>query len=106
MLATRVLYAKFLNKGKLEQLKLQAKRLGVVRSMIWQEYGALKGLGITDRAIRDLWISQKRDFKVLATPWKETLRDCFNTINLYKEAAKKSIHRAIFNHYKTGIIYK
>ncbi|WP_163566062.1 transposase [Helicobacter suis] len=101
MLATRVLYAKFLNKGKLEQLKLQAKRLGVVRSMIWQEYGALKGLGITDRAIRDLWISQKRDFKVLATPWKETLRDCFNTINLYKEAAKKSIHRAIFNHYKT-----
>ncbi|CAM2945378.1 zinc ribbon domain-containing protein [Helicobacter felis] len=101
MLVTRVLYAKYLNLGKLEQLKLQAKRLGVLRSAIWQEYGALKGLGKTDREIRNLWVSQRRDFKVSANAWKETLRDCFSDIKLYKEAAKSSVHKAIFNHYPT-----
>ncbi|GAA7730204.1 hypothetical protein HpCOL15_01080 [Helicobacter pylori] len=101
MLVTRILYAKRINKGKLEALKEQAHLLGELRSAIWQEYGGLKCLKTSDRKIRDLWIKEKRTFKVLANAWKETLRDSMNNIKLYLEAAKTSIKKDIFRHYKT-----
>ncbi|WQR64377.1 transposase [Helicobacter pylori] len=101
MLVTRILYAKNINKGKLKALNEQAQILGKLRSQIWQEYGALKCLGTSDRKIRDLWVKEKREFKVLANAWKETLRDSFNNIKLYLEAAKTSIKKDIFKHYKT-----
>ncbi len=40
--------------------------LGELRSAIWQEYGGLKCLKTNDRKIRDLWIKEKRGFKVLS----------------------------------------
>ncbi|MDU9719325.1 transposase [Helicobacter pylori] len=101
MLVTRILYAKRINKGKLKALKEQAHILGELRSAIWQEYGGLKCLKTSDRKIRDLWIREKRTFKVLANAWKETLRDSINSIKLYLEAAKTSIKKDIFRHYKT-----
>ncbi|WP_237003110.1 zinc ribbon domain-containing protein [Helicobacter pylori] len=101
MLVTRILYAKRINKGKLKALKEQAHILGELRSAIWQEYGGLKCLKTSDRKIRDLWIKEKRTFKVLANAWKETLRDSMNNIKLYLEAAKTSIKKDIFRHYKT-----
>ncbi|RKV32905.1 zinc ribbon domain-containing protein [Helicobacter pylori] len=101
MLVTRILYAKRINKGKLKALKEQAHILGELRSAIWQEYGGLKCLKTSDRKIRDLWIKEKRAFKVLANAWKETLRDSINNIKLYLEAAKNSIKKDIFRHYKT-----
>ncbi len=93
MLVTRILYAKNINKGKLKALKEQAQILGELRSAIWQEYGGLKCLKTSDRKIRDLWIKEKRTFKVLANAWKETLRDSMNNIKLYLEAAKTSIKK-------------
>ncbi|UOR87939.1 transposase [Helicobacter pylori] len=101
MLVTRILYAKRINKGKLKALKEQAHILGELRSAIWQEYGGLKCLKTSDRKIRDLWIKEKRTFKVLVNAWKETLRDSINNIKLYLEAAKTSIKKDIFRHYKT-----
>ncbi len=101
MLVTRILYAKNINKGKLKALKEQAQILGELRSAIWQEYGGLKCLKTSDRKIRDLWIKEKRTFKVLANAWKETLRDSMNNIKLYLEAAKTSIKKDIFRRYKT-----
>ncbi|EJB56245.1 IS200/IS605 family element transposase accessory protein TnpB [Helicobacter pylori] len=101
MLVTRILYAKRINKGKLKALKEQAHILGELRSAIWQEYGGLKCLKTSDRKIRDLWIKEKRAFKVLANAWKETLRDSINNIKLHLEAAKNSIKKDIFRHYKT-----
>lgn len=101
MLVTRILYAKNINKGKLKALNEQAQILGKLRSQIWQEYGALKCLDTSDRKIRDLWVKEKREFKVLANAWKETLRDSFNNIKLYLEAAKTSIKKDIFKYYKT-----
>ncbi|MGL2874345.1 hypothetical protein ACQKA2_06935 [Helicobacter pylori] len=97
MLVTRILYAKNINKGKLKALNEQAQILGKLRSQIWQEYGALKCLNTSDRKIRDLWVKEKREFKVLANAWKETLRDSFNNIKLYLEAAKTSIKKTYSN---------
>lgn len=36
---TRIAYSRDLNAGKYEQLVEQAKRLGRVRSLVWQRYG-------------------------------------------------------------------
>ena len=46
MKATRIAYSKGLNKGKYQELKEQATKLGQVRSEIWQRYGSLAGVGL------------------------------------------------------------
>ncbi|MBB5802347.1 hypothetical protein F4560_002115 [Saccharothrix ecbatanensis] len=56
MKVTRVAYSADLNAGKLKQLAEQARRLGVIRSMVWREHGSINGAGIRDRVIRDRWI--------------------------------------------------
>ena len=84
MKATRIIKSKNLNQGKYEQLKKQANRLGKIRSMVWNSYGSIKGALLTsDRTIRDKWIKEQRQFKVLANAWKETLRDSFSDIKAY-----------------------
>ena len=100
MKVTRIAYSKNLNKGKFNQLEEQAKRLGRVRTEVWQRFGSIRGVGVKDRAIRDQWIKQKRDFAVLATPWKETLRDAIADIAMTVEAAKIPVRRAIGKHTK------
>ena len=44
MKVTRILKSKNLNHGKIEVLYEIAKRLGKIRTEIWQEYGSLKGI--------------------------------------------------------------
>jgi len=100
MKVTRIAYSKNLNKGKFNQLEEQAKRLGRVRTEVWQRFGSIRGVGVKDRAIRDQWIKQKRDFAVLATPWKETLRDAIADIAMTIEAAKVPVRRVIGKHTK------
>jgi len=84
-----------LNKSKYEQLEKQATLLGAIRSKVWREYGSINGVGFRDREIRDLWLKQGVDFKVLANPWKETLRDTVSNIKAYREAAKEKVKKAI-----------
>ena len=81
MIVTRILYSDDLNQGKFDQLVKQAKRLGIVRSEVWQRFGSVAGVGLKDRKVRDQWIKEKRDFGVLANPWKETLRDAMGDMN-------------------------
>ncbi|HAI69805.1 MAG TPA: hypothetical protein DCM38_10285 [Gammaproteobacteria bacterium] len=70
MKVTRIIKSKNLNRGKYKQLEEQAKQLGQIRSDIWHGYGSIKGVSIkNDRKIRDLWLKEKRKFKVSANAW-------------------------------------
>jgi IS605 OrfB family transposase len=82
-------------KADYEQLKELARRLGILRSEVWNEYGSLKGVGVEDRVIRDLWTEEGKDFNVQARLWKETLRDVIGNIEAYREAAKEKVRKAI-----------
>ena len=92
---TRIAYSKNLNQGKYEQLSEIAKRLGNLRQEVWHCYGSIGGVGKTHRQIRDEWLAEKRQFDVPARLWKETLRDTFDDICLYREAAKVKVRKAI-----------
>ena len=53
MKLTRIHHCKNLNQEKYKQLEKQAVLLGHVRSEVWAKYGAIAGLNISDRTIRD-----------------------------------------------------
>ncbi|MEK8020347.1 MAG: transposase, partial [Candidatus Parabeggiatoa sp.] len=89
--------SKNLNRGKYKQLEEQAKQLGQIRSDIWHGYGSIKGVSIkNDRKIRDLWLKEKRKFKVSANAWKEILRDSFGDIKANRSAAKEKVRKVIY----------
>jgi IS605 OrfB family transposase len=92
---TRIAYSKNLNRGKFSELKEIAKRLGRLRAEVWRRFGSVSGVGITHRHIRDQWLAEKRTFDVPARLWKETLRDTFADICLYREASKVKVRKAI-----------
>jgi IS605 OrfB family transposase len=94
---TRVVYSYRLNSGKLAALAEQARRLGVVRSLVWQRYGSVNGAGVRDRQVRDAWLADGTDttFGVPANAWKETVRDAMADIRACREAAKVPVKRAI-----------
>lgn len=98
MKVTRILRAKRPNKGKVAALREQARRLGQVRSDVWQRFGSLHGVGLSDRQIRDAWLSEGRVFPVSANAWKETLRDAKGDITATMEAAKVKARRCILRH--------
>ncbi|MBK1647784.1 RNA-guided endonuclease TnpB family protein [Rhabdochromatium marinum] len=98
MKVTRILNAKKPNKGKVVALREQARRLGQVRSEVWQRFGSIQGVNRSDRQIRDQWLKDKRDFFVLVNAWKETLRDAKGDITANMEAAKVKARRCIWRH--------
>jgi hypothetical protein len=53
---TRIAYSRGLNAGKYGQLVGQAGRLGRARSLVWDRYGSITGVGVSDRRIRDGWM--------------------------------------------------
>ena len=95
MKLTRIHHCKNLNREKYKQLEKQATLLGRVRSEVWCKYGAVSGLNVSDRTIRDAWMKEDRTFSVSANAWKETLRDCIGDIKAYREAAKEKVKQAI-----------
>ena len=98
MKVTRILHAKRPNQGKLEALREQAKRLGQVRSEVWQRFGSLQGVGVSDRTIRNDWLNEGRTFPVSANAWKETLRDAKGDITANMASAKVKARRCIGRH--------
>jgi hypothetical protein len=74
---TRIAYSRDLNAGKYGELVEQAGRLGRVRSLLWDRYGSIMGVGLSDRQIRDAWMADgtAASFGVLANAWKETVRE-------------------------------
>ncbi|MFG3689421.1 RNA-guided endonuclease TnpB family protein [Micromonospora sp. NPDC047740] len=99
MKVTRIAYSARLNAGKYAALVEQARRLGRVRSEVWQRYGAIAGVGsgLRDRQVRDRWLADgtHASFGVLANAWKETVRDAMADIAANLEAAKVDVRRAI-----------
>lgn len=98
MKVTRIASSKNLNRGKYQALREQAQRRGAIRSEVWQRYGSMNGINLTDRKIRDTWLKEKRIFPVLANAWKETLRDAKANIEMTLAAAKVRVKRAIRRH--------
>jgi len=92
---TRIAYSKNLNQGKVKHLSEIAQRLGKIRKEVWHRYGSIVGVGMTQRKIRDEWLAENRQFDVPARLWKETLRDTFDDILLYREAAKAKVRAVI-----------
>ncbi len=82
MKVTRISYSKNLTKTKYNKLDEIAKRLGRLRTEVWQIYGSIKGVRTKDREVRDQWVREKRSFDVPGKLWKETLRDVFDDIYL------------------------
>ena len=78
----------------------QAKRLGTLRTEIWHRFGSIKGIGLNDRKIRDVWMKTNRQFTVRANSWKETLRDAIGNIKTNREAAKFDAKQSIRRHTK------
>lgn len=96
MKVTRIAYSHYLTASKLSRLQEIAKRLGVLRSEIWNEYGSLKGVGLRDRAIRNELVKEGRTPADLpARLWKETLRDVIADITAYREASKVVVRKAV-----------
>ncbi|MFG3421225.1 RNA-guided endonuclease TnpB family protein [Micromonospora sp. NPDC048063] len=99
MKVTRIAYSARLNPGKYAALVEQARRLGRVRSEVWQRYGAINGVGsgLRDRQVRDRWLADgiHVQFGVLANAWKETVRDAVADIAANMEAAKVDVRRAV-----------
>ncbi|RQW97253.1 hypothetical protein DKL51_12440 [Micromonospora globispora] len=97
---TRVAYSVRLNPGKYAALLEQARRLGRVRSEVWQRYGSTSGVGsgLRDRQVRDRWLADGTHvrFGVLANAWKETVRDAMADIAGNLASAKVEVRRAIF----------
>ncbi|MEU5722709.1 hypothetical protein ABZ783_12900 [Micromonospora sp. NPDC047738] len=99
MKVTRIAYSARLNPGKYAALVELARRLGRVRSEVWQRYGSILGVGsgLRDRQVRDRWLADGTHvrFGVLANAWKETVRDAMADIGANMEAAKVDVRRAI-----------
>ncbi|MET7965432.1 transposase [Micromonospora sp. NPDC005305] len=99
MKVTRIAYSARLNPGKYAALAEQARRLGRVRSEVWQRYGSIAGVGsgLTDRQVRDRWLADDTHarFGVLANAWKETVRDAMADIAANLAAAKVDVRRAV-----------
>lgn len=100
MKVTRVAYSLRLNAGKYAALVEQARRLGRVRSEVWQRYASVGGAGLGDRQVRDRWLAEgtHERFGVLANAWKETVRDAMADIAANTAAAKVEVRRAIGRH--------
>lgn len=95
MIITRIIASKGLNPGKLDTLSEIARRLGKVRTEIWERCGSINGVGVHYRKIRDEWVAQGRDFGVPARLWKGVLRDTMGDIKAARKAAKVKARKAI-----------
>lgn len=100
MKVTRIAFSKKITESKLARLTEIAKRLGALRTELWDRYGSVAGVGLEQRELRDQWLADKRPFDVPARLWKETLRDTMADVALYREAAKVKVRRAIPAHTK------
>ena len=97
MKVTRIVYSSRLNAGKYAQLAEQARRLGRVRSLVWDWFGSITGVGLSDRQMRDAWMADgtAEQFGVLANAWKETVRDAVADIRAHRQAATVHVRRHI-----------
>ena len=109
-ITTRTYYSKKLDEQTYSELKLIAKKLGILRKIIWHQFSS-NPKKLNDREIRDQWLNAKNNEtnfcpkiidQIPARLWKETLRDTIGTINAYFEAGFKEAIKILYKkHGKT-----
>ena len=109
-ITTRTYYSKSLDNKTYSELKLIAKKLGILRKIIWHQFSS-NPKKLNDREIRDQWLNAKNNEtnfypkiidQIPARLWKETLRDTIGTINAYFEAGFKEVIKTLYKkHGKT-----
>ena len=109
-ITTRTYYSKSLDNKTYSELKLIAKKLGILRKIIWHQFSS-NPKKLNDREIRDQWVNARNNQtnfypKIIdqlpARLWKETLRDTIGTINAYFEAGFKEAIKILYRkHGKT-----
>ena len=109
-ITTRTYYSKSLDNKMYSELKLIAKKLGILRKIIWHQFSS-NPKKLNDREIRDQWLNAKNNEtnfypkiidQIPARLWKETLRDTIGTINAYFEAGFKEVIKTLYKkHGKT-----
>ena len=109
-ITTRTYYSKKLDEQTYSELKLIAKKLGILRKIIWHQFSS-NPKKLNDREIRDQWINARNNQtnfypkiidQIPARLWKETLRDTIGTINAYFEAGFKEAIKILYRkHGKT-----
>ena len=106
-ITTRTYYSKKLDEQTYAELALTAKRLGILRKIIWHQFYS-NPKRLNDRKIRDIWLREKENGTSLypkiidqlpARLWKETLRDTIGNINAYFEAGFKEIIKRLYKKY-------
>lgn len=106
-ITTRTYYSKKLDEQTYSELTLIAKRLGILRKIIWHQFSS-NPKKLNDRKIRDIWTKEKKNGtnlypkiidKLPARLWKETLRDTIGSINGYFESGFTEIIKRLYRKY-------
>ena len=106
-ITTRTYYSKKLDEQTYAELTLIAKRLGILRKIIWHQFSS-NPKKLNDRKIRDIWLREKENGtnfypKIIdqlpARLWKETLRDTIGNINAYFEAGFTEAIKILYKKY-------
>ena len=106
-ITTRTYYSKKLDEQTYAELTLIAKKLGILREILWHQFSS-NPKKLNDRKIRDIWLREKENGTNLypkiidqlpARLWKETLRDTIGNINAYFEAGFKEIIKRLYRKY-------
>ena len=106
-ITTRTYYSKKLDEETYSELALIAKRLGILRKIIWHQFSS-DPKRLNNRKIRDIWLKEKENGTSLypkiidqlpARLWKETLRDIIGNINAYFESGFTEIIKRLYRKY-------
>ena len=106
-ITTRTYYSKKLDEQTYTELTLIAKRLGILRKIIWHQFSS-DPKRLNDRKIRDIWLKEKENGTNLypkiidqlpARLWKEILRDIIGNINAYFESGFTEIIKRLYRKY-------
>ena len=90
-----------LNKWKSEELDLIAKRLGILRSDLWNEFGSLKAWGISKFEIDKQLRFDKDKYQLTAKLWDSTLYDVIDDIHLVQAACIEKVLKALGQSYQS-----
>ena len=106
-ITTRTYYSKILDESSFSELTLIAKKLGILRKILWHQFSS-NPRKLNDREIRDNWLKAKASGangypKIIdelpARLWKETLRDTIGNINAYFEAGFARAIKILYKKY-------
>jgi hypothetical protein len=91
-----------LNKGKARELDLIAKKLGFLRTDLWNEFGSLKAWGISEYTIDKMLRPTKDKYGLPAKLWEATLYDVITDIHLVQASCIEKVLRKLNLNYQTN----